>query len=175
MKIQHDENERRQDCSFDHGPVITTLPLVQLIDYDRIDKQVTDGWIVDEMISLRQILTSVIVSLAVRGIAGLSSHPQRSRATKHALVNVSPPTVMNRRQAFLVGASVYLASATPANAVLSSKYCASGTGDGCADLAEGNEFIKSLQQKSAANKDKNEKVGLLLRKCSRTMISILTE
>ena len=41
----------------------------------------------------------------------------------------------------------------PANAVISSKYCAYGTGEGCDDLAEGNEFIKQLQAKSAANKE----------------------
>mmetsp|Transcript_17887 Transcript_17887/g.27807 ORF Transcript_17887/g.27807 Transcript_17887/m.27807 type:complete len:187 (+) Transcript_17887:70-630(+) len=38
-------------------------------------------------------------------------------------------------------------------AVLQSKPCALGEGDGCADIAEGNEFIKSLQEKSAAKKD----------------------
>ena len=40
-----------------------------------------------------------------------------------------------------------------ANAVISSKYCAYGTGQGCEDLAEGNEFIKELQARSAANKE----------------------
>jgi hypothetical protein len=41
----------------------------------------------------------------------------------------------------------------PANAVISGKYCAYGEGDGCADLAEGNEFILELQRKSSANKE----------------------
>jgi hypothetical protein len=40
-----------------------------------------------------------------------------------------------------------------ANAVISSKYCAYGTGDGCDDLAEGNEFIRELQARSAVNKE----------------------
>jgi hypothetical protein len=40
-----------------------------------------------------------------------------------------------------------------ADAVISSKYCAYGTGDGCEDLAEGNEYIRQLQQRSAANKE----------------------
>lgn len=40
-----------------------------------------------------------------------------------------------------------------AQAVISSKYCAYGTGDGCEDLAEGNEYIKQLQARSAANKE----------------------
>lgn len=40
-----------------------------------------------------------------------------------------------------------------AQAVISSKYCAYGTGDGCDDLAEGNEYIKQLQARSAVNKE----------------------
>ncbi|EEC45598.1 predicted protein [Phaeodactylum tricornutum CCAP 1055/1] len=40
-----------------------------------------------------------------------------------------------------------------ADALISSKYCASGVGDGCDDLSEGNELIKSLQEKSAAKRD----------------------
>lgn len=47
-----------------------------------------------------------------------------------------------------------------AAAVISSKYCASGVGEGCQDLSDGNELIKSLQEKSAANKEKNEQVRL---------------
>jgi hypothetical protein len=44
-------------------------------------------------------------------------------------------------------------------AVISSKACASGKGEGCDDLAEGNDFIRSLQQKSAANADIYAKVS----------------
>lgn len=47
-----------------------------------------------------------------------------------------------------------------ANAVISSKYCAYGTGQGCEDLAEGNEFIKELQARSAANKEAIQLVRL---------------
>ena len=47
----------------------------------------------------------------------------------------------------------------PAEAVLSSKYCASGVGEGCSDLSEGNEFIRSLQEKSAVNRERNEKAS----------------
>lgn len=53
-----------------------------------------------------------------------------------------------------VAASTLLASGPQeAGAVISSKFCAYGTGDGCEDLAEGNAFIKELQAKSAANKE----------------------
>ncbi|KAL3925200.1 MAG: hypothetical protein SGILL_000573 [Bacillariaceae sp.] len=41
----------------------------------------------------------------------------------------------------------------PADAVISSKYCAYGEGDGCSDLAEGNSYILELQKKSSANKE----------------------
>ena len=47
-----------------------------------------------------------------------------------------------------------------ANAVLSSGSCAQGVGEGCEDRAEGNEYIKSLQQKSAANREANTKEAL---------------
>lgn len=46
-------------------------------------------------------------------------------------------------------------------AVLSSQYCASGVGAGCEELSEGNELIKSLQAKSAANRESNAKVSAL--------------
>lgn len=48
-----------------------------------------------------------------------------------------------------------------ANAILSSKYCAAGVGDGCEDRSEGNEYIKSLQEKSASNREVNLKVSLM--------------
>ena len=46
-------------------------------------------------------------------------------------------------------------------AVIQSQYCASGLGEGCDQLNEGNEFIKSLQQKSLENKEKYQKVHML--------------
>lgn len=46
-------------------------------------------------------------------------------------------------------------------AVLQSPGCASGLGDNgaCEDLAEGNEYIRKLQQKSLENKEKYQKVS----------------
>ena len=63
------------------------------------------------------------------------------------------------RRSCLAGivAGVCLASPDHANAVISSKQCVSGQGEGCEDLAEGSEFIKSLQKKSAANADQYAK------------------
>ncbi|GKY98792.1 hypothetical protein MPSEU_000835400 [Mayamaea pseudoterrestris] len=69
---------------------------------------------------------------------------------------------VNRRD-WLLGSAATCSSALIANSVLpasASQYCASGIGDGCNDLAEGNDFIKTLQEKSAANKDKYTKEAL---------------
>ena len=52
------------------------------------------------------------------------------------------------------------ASSSRAEGVLSSKYCAGGVGEGCEERAEGNEFIKSLQEKSAANREANSREAL---------------
>ncbi|CAJ1949815.1 unnamed protein product [Cylindrotheca closterium] len=71
---------------------------------------------------------------------------------------------LNRRNFFAFAAASAAANILipeqPANAVLSAKYCAYGSGDGCDDLAEGNDFIRQLQAKSAANKEKNESDAL---------------
>ena len=65
----------------------------------------------------------------------------------------------SRRDLFKVGtAAAFTLASQPANAVLSNKYCASGVGEGCADLSEGNDLIKTLQEKSAANREKNMQV-----------------
>jgi hypothetical protein len=72
--------------------------------------------------------------------------------------------MMNRRQWF-TGAAVAVASMVPqepAKAIISSKYCAYGSGNDCEDLAEGNELIRALQEKSRVNKEANELVSLIL-------------
>ena len=57
------------------------------------------------------------------------------------------------------GGTILTASTTmniePANAGVT---CIQGEGDGCAELAENNEYIKMLQQRSIQNKERNEKV-----------------
>ncbi|GAX10085.1 hypothetical protein FisN_2Lh354 [Fistulifera solaris] len=67
----------------------------------------------------------------------------------------------NRRnllQQALVG--VFVASSSPAEAVISSKYCSAGVGEGCGDLSEGNELIRSLQEKSAMNRERYQQEAL---------------
>ena len=69
------------------------------------------------------------------------------------------PFSLDRRAMLGAAATtVWTTVVSPAQAVLSSKYCASGTGEGCADLSEGNELIRRLQEKSAANRERNERV-----------------
>lgn len=63
--------------------------------------------------------------------------------------------VLLKNAAFLVGAAPL-----KANAVLGSAQCAQGVGEGCEDRAEGNEFIKALQEKSAANREANTREAL---------------
>jgi len=64
----------------------------------------------------------------------------------------------------LLGGAAFLSSTTTDNVasaysgVISSKACTAGTGEGCDDMSSGNEFIRSLQEKSAANREKNQKV-----------------
>ena len=59
------------------------------------------------------------------------------------------------RRSFITSAFATCAVPTIAHAA---GPCASGVGDGCADLAEGNSLIRELQERSAANKERNEKV-----------------
>lgn len=75
------------------------------------------------------------------------------------------PFLQSRRKLLNVASNVALlpvvctASTTAANAdVIRSAGCANGEGDACADLADGNEFIQSLQKKSAQNKEANQRV-----------------
>ena len=80
--------------------------------------------------------------------------------------NENNPLLQSRRNILLNLSSnvallsvVCTSSTTVANAdVIRSAGCANGEGDACADLAEGNEFIQSLQKKSAQNKEANQRV-----------------
>lgn len=65
---------------------------------------------------------------------------------------------LDSRRSFLQSTTAAFVTATPviANA---SPYCAAGVGDNCGDLAEGNAYIKALQEKSAENKESNLKVS----------------
>jgi len=59
----------------------------------------------------------------------------------------------------ILAASAALAPRTANAVVVQSGPCASGEGAACENLADGNEFILSLQKKSATNREKNEKVS----------------
>ncbi len=93
-----------------------------------------------------------------------SSSPQEESIVSNTNDNNS--LLQSRRNILLNVASnvallsvVCTASTTAANAdVIRSAGCANGEGEACADLAEGNEFIQSLQKKSAQNKEANQRV-----------------
>jgi hypothetical protein len=67
---------------------------------------------------------------------------------------------------------VQLISPYPSDAIISSKYCAGGVGDDCDELAQGNSYIKSLQEKSAMNREENLKVGLYYLKKKRFVVTM---
>ena len=100
-----------------------------------------------------------LYALAILVASSSAYSPQQSRQAANKAS--SKKQEMQRRVFFtkaLVSTSAVLTAKAlfpkePANAVISSKYCAYGGGDGCDDLAEGNEFILELQRKSAANKE----------------------
>jgi hypothetical protein len=82
----------------------------------------------------------------------------------------SPREPLGRREALRraylcfgsASTTAFVTVSTPADAVISSKGCYSGEGEGCAELAEENALIKSLQEKSAANKERNTNVRFWL-------------
>jgi hypothetical protein len=80
------------------------------------------------------------------------------------LVCVAKAYTVDRRQLFkavIAGTtSVAAVGYSPeiAQAVISSKFCAYGEGDGCEDLAEGNDYIRELQARSATNKEAIQRV-----------------
>ena len=97
--------------------------------------------------------------------ASYSSSPQEESTNDVSNTNDNNSFLQSRRNILLNVASnvallsVVCTSSTAANAdVIRSAGCANGEGDACADLAEGNEFIQSLQKKSAQNKEANQRV-----------------
>jgi hypothetical protein len=86
--------------------------------------------------------------------------PTRQQHQQHHQQPSQPQT--DERRSFFVKTAAMVSAASlgllvgqpqEASAIISSKYCAYGEGDGCDDLAEGNEYIKQLQARSAANKE----------------------
>ena len=75
--------------------------------------------------------------------------------------NNNNPLLQSRRNILSLVSNLSLLTVCTSNAnadVIRSAGCANGEGDACADLAEGNEFIQSLQKKSAENKEANQRV-----------------
>jgi len=86
--------------------------------------------------------------------------PQR-QDRQHASQQLQRRDIFRTATLLIVSTTAAATPSQPANAVLSSKYCASGVGDGCDDLAGDNPLVKRLQQQSAANRETNERVRLV--------------
>jgi hypothetical protein len=100
----------------------------------------------------RFFLALLSLLLSAGAIAAYSTPPSTTTNNKNALS--SRRDWMNGLVAgAATGAVALLSNPQPAKAIISSKYCAYGTGDGCEDLVEGNEYIRQLQAKSAVNKE----------------------
>eukprot|EP00523_Entomoneis_sp_CCMP467_P016115 CAMPEP_0168776422 /NCGR_PEP_ID=MMETSP0725-20121227/6029_1 /TAXON_ID=265536 /ORGANISM="Amphiprora sp., Strain CCMP467" /LENGTH=179 /DNA_ID=CAMNT_0008826101 /DNA_START=81 /DNA_END=620 /DNA_ORIENTATION=- len=102
--------------------------------------------------SSRGWMALMVAALAAPSTMALSP-PQPQGPTRRAWLTqaasvVATTTIVTTTTALLPNEAQAVASAGP---------CASGVGSGCADLAEGNALIQALQEKSAANKERNEK------------------
>eukprot|EP00522_Entomoneis_paludosa_P015522 CAMPEP_0172445356 /NCGR_PEP_ID=MMETSP1065-20121228/5189_1 /TAXON_ID=265537 /ORGANISM="Amphiprora paludosa, Strain CCMP125" /LENGTH=178 /DNA_ID=CAMNT_0013196159 /DNA_START=40 /DNA_END=576 /DNA_ORIENTATION=+ len=97
-------------------------------------------------------IVAFLAASAPESCAWSTSSSQNGGAAPHA--------GLSRRQ-MLVAALTTTTTAViyqlPAHAVLSTGACASGVGEGCADLSEGNAYIQALQEQSAANRERNER------------------
>lgn len=104
------------------------------------------------------IFQVVAVALVMVVLLVDSSNAYQVQQQQYRANNKSPMTTTFTRRRLLwngvlgtlTSSGVVMSKSDVANALISSKYCASGKGEGCNDLAEGNEFIRSLQEKSAA-------------------------
>jgi hypothetical protein len=118
-------------------------------------------------IMTRFFLALLSLLLSAGAIAAYSTPPSTTTINKNALG--SRRDWMNGLVAgAATGAVALLSDPQPAKAVISSKYCAYGTGDGCEDLAEGNEYIRQLQAKSAVNKESI----ILVRSCLYRVVPV---
>jgi hypothetical protein len=59
----------------------------------------------------------------------------------------------------ITAATASTANPAYADVIRSPGKCANGEGEGCDSLAEDNELIRSLQKKSAENRESNQRVG----------------
>ena len=105
------------------------------------------------------LLNSVLVLVAEGYSVKSPQHQQQQQQQRQQQTNIQ----LERRSFFVAAvATLTTVSTLPTfpekvNAVISSKYCAYGEGDGCEDLAEGNPLILELQRKSSANKETIQK------------------
>jgi hypothetical protein len=123
-------------------------------------------------------LRGLIFVLLATSVASFGTTPTRQGNVEVSLAATATATGQQDRRGLLqtvmmgVTSGLFLSS-SPANAVLGSGRCASGEGEGCTDLAEGNDYIRSLQIKSAANKDMYAQVCIPIFLRSKKIVFLL--
>ncbi len=129
------------------------------------------------LIAIISLILLASPASAFQSLMSMTQPQQRSHHTQQPLAatptntndsnasNTDNNPLQSRRNMLVATAATtnlaFLSSpfASSANAaVLRSAGCVYGEGEACADLAEGNEFILSLQKKSAENKEANQRV-----------------
>lgn len=100
-------------------------------------------------------LFSLLLTPQLVASFGVSS--QSSRHDFITQLSKSAAMLVGSTAVTCTGANVQVANAVQTNGVLRSEKCAYGEGSGCESLAGDNEFIKSLQKKSAERKEETKK------------------
>ena len=115
----------------------------------------------------RIVLTILALALTASPTA-IAFHVIASRTVKPAVVLAAYETCCTTRRCILQqGCAMSIISAAAANranaygVIRSPGKCANGEGEGCDSLADNNELIRSLQTKSAQNRESNQRVSAL--------------
>ena len=101
------------------------------------------------------------VSLVSLLCSASALHVRSKLATGAAAPELSQHTALSRRTWAVAAASCTAATASRAAALVSAPICASGVGDGCAELAAGESpLIAELQARSAEKREQRRKESL---------------
>ena len=111
----------------------------------------------------RRIVLTILALALTASPTATAFHVIASRTVKPAVVLAA----YTRRSILQQGCAMSIISAAAANranaygVIRSPGKCANGEGEGCNSLADNNELIRSLQTKSAQNRESNQRVSAL--------------
>ena len=100
------------------------------------------------------------VSLIALACSALALNVRSKLATGAAAPELPRPAALSRRAWAAAAASCTGATALRAAALVSAPICASGVGDGCAELAADSPLIAELQARSAEKREQRRKESL---------------